>query len=65
MTVTKKSVRKYVKKYEDRAYLDVKTILAEMAIEQDNAEMMKLSVVIGLIQSEVNELNKDEDDSDF
>ncbi len=63
MVLSKKVVRKHIKKYDDRAYLDVKTILAELALEKDDSEMLKLSVLIGLIQSEVNDMNTDEDDS--
>ena len=65
MELTKESIRTHVKKYEERSYLDMKTLLAELAIDKDDTELMKLSVLVGLIQSEVNEMNKDDEDSSF
>ncbi len=63
MKMTKETVRSYIKSYDERHYLDVKTILAELAVETDSPEMMKLSVLIGLIQTEVNDLNSEDESS--
>ena len=61
MKMTKSSVRKYISEYDGRSFLDVKTMLAELAIEKEDTELMKLSILIGIVQRDVNYLNEDDD----
>ena len=63
MEISKEIVRGYISTYEDRKFLDVKSLLAEVAIDRDDSELMKMSIIIGLIQTELNREQDEQQDT--
>lgn len=63
MLTLKRMRREYILEYEDRKYLDVKNIIADIALERDDNELLKLSVMIGKVNAEVTKMNNEEDNT--